>query len=210
LSVLSGRGFASLHPLYVFVFFRTNGLRLGSAEEALYWFAEAVAGNVEGALLHLVGQARRDAHGLVEGCVQILDDDRVLDGRAGALVGCHPVEVAFSDAATEQQHGAGVGEMPVHAVVSQLVDGVRHLDLVPHLVARLALDEHVPAELAGKHDQGAVEQSSLLEVEHELRDRGVDLPLQIGESRVAVLVRVPVQKRHVLGGQLDEARPSLD
>ena len=161
-------------------------------------------------MLHLVGQARRDAHGLVEGCVQILDDDRVLDSRARALVGCHPVEVAFSDAATEQQHGAGVGEMPVHAVVNQLVDGVRHLDLVPHLVARLALDEHVPAELAGEHDQRAVKQPALLEVEHELRDRGVDLTLQVGKSLVAVLVRIPVQEWHVLSGQLDEARTGLD
>ena len=151
-----------------------QALDLGSAVEALDRLAEAVAGDVEGTFLHLVGQFGRDPHGLVERGVQILDDDRVPDGRAGALVGCRAVEVAFFDTATEQEHGAGVGEMPVHAVVSQLVDGVRHLDLVPHLVARLALDEHVPAELASEHDQRAVEQAALLEVEHELRDWGID------------------------------------
>ena len=47
-------------------------LGLGSTVQAVDRFAEAVAGDVEGALLHLVGQARRDAHRPVKRGVQIL------------------------------------------------------------------------------------------------------------------------------------------
>ena len=142
--------------------------------------------------------------------MQILDDDRVLNRLAGALVGSDAVQMALFDAAAEHQHGAGVGEVAVHAVMFQLVDRVRHVHLVTHLVAWFALDEHVAAELAGEHDERAIEQAAFLEVEHELRDRGVDLALHVGEACVAVLVGVPVEERHVLGCHLDEPRAGLD
>ena len=72
-----------------------------------------------------------------------------------------------------------------------------------------ALDHHVAAELAGQHDQRAVEQPALLQVEDQLGDRAVDLLLHLGVGGVAVLVRVPAQERDVLGRHLDEARPGL-
>src|SRR5579884_3816323 len=49
-------------------------------------FAFAIVGHVEGALLDLVGEARRDAERVVDRGMQVLDDDRVLDRLAGPLV----------------------------------------------------------------------------------------------------------------------------
>ena len=56
--------------------------------------------------------------------------------------------------------------MPVHAVELQVLDLVRDLDLVLDLLVRLAFDQRVAAELAGQHDQRAVEQAARLQVEH--------------------------------------------
>ncbi len=49
----------------------------------------------------------------------------------------------------------------------------------------------------------------VFEVEDELRDRRVDLLLHRHQPLVAVLVRVPVEKRDVLGRHLDVARAGL-
>ena len=48
------------------------------------------------------------------------------------------------------------------------------------------------------------------QIEDELGDRAVDLLLQPRDRRVAVLVRVPVEERDVLGRHLDEAGPGFD
>ena len=121
-------------------------------------------GDVEGALLDEVGQLGGDAEGVVQGGVQVLDDDGVLDGLAGALVRRLAVDVAFFDAAAEEQDGAGVGEVAVHPVVLRLGQGVWHRHLVLDLLVRLALGQHVAAELARQHDERSVEEAALFQV----------------------------------------------
>ena len=57
---------------------------------------------------------------------------------------------------------------------------VRDVDrLVLHFLADLALDDHVAAELAGEHDQRAIEQAALFQIEDQLRDRRVDHLLHV-------------------------------
>ena len=48
---------------------------------------------------------------MVEGGVEVLDDDAVLDRLAGAFVGGLAVEMALLEAAAVEQDGAGVGEV---------------------------------------------------------------------------------------------------
>ena len=80
---------------------------------------------------------------------------------------------------------ARVGEVAVHAVVLQLGRSRRAPRPGPcTFLSGLALDQHVAAELAGEHDQRAVEQAALLEVEHELRDGRVDRLSSCSTSRV--------------------------
>jgi hypothetical protein len=62
----------------------------------------------------------------------------------------------------------------------------------------------------GQHDQRAVEQAALFEVQHELRDRLIDHLLQLDHPLVPVVVRVPVFERDVLARHFDESRAALD
>ena len=55
-------------------------------------------------------------------------------------------------------------------------------------------------------DQRAIEQAALFEIANQLRDRRVDQLLHRLGALVAVLVRVPVDERDVLGRDLDVAR----
>ena len=126
--------------------------------------AYPVVGDVEGALLDYVRELGGDAERVINSRVQVLDDDGVLDGLAGALVRRPAVDIAFFDAATEEQDGAGVGEVAVHPVVLRLGQGVWHRHLVLDLLVRLALGQHVAAELARQHDERSVEEAALFQV----------------------------------------------
>ena len=101
--------------------------------------------------------------------------------------------------------------MPVHAVVPRLGHHVGDVDrLVLDFLADLAFGHRVAAELAGEDDQRAIEQAALVEVANQLRDRRVDQLLHGRRALVAVLVRVPVDERDVLGRDLDVAGAGLD
>ena len=90
----------------------------GSREHVHHRLPLAVAGDVERALLDVVGQGRRDADGAVDRRVQVLDDDRVLDDLARPLVGGRAVDVAAASCRRRTSGRAGVGEVAVHAVVA--------------------------------------------------------------------------------------------
>ena len=127
----------------------------------------------------------------------------------GTLVRRAAIQLTALDAAAEQQHATGIGKVPVHAVVLELGHHVGNLNLVFNRVVGLAFQHHVAAEFAGHDDQRAIQQSAFLEIEHQLRDRSVDLGLELGESRMAVVVGVPIEEWNVLGGHLDESRARL-
>src|SRR5690349_13206559 len=82
-----------------------------SGEDGRVRPAGAVLRDVDRALLGDVGGVGRDAERVVDGGVQILDADRVLDGRARALVGRLPVDEALLHAAAEHQDRAGGREV---------------------------------------------------------------------------------------------------
>src|SRR4026207_635698 len=83
-------------------------------EEFLDWFTKPVARDVEGALLHVVGEFWRDAHRSVKRSVQVFDHHTVLERLARTLIGGESMEVTALHSAAKEQHAAGVGEMPVH------------------------------------------------------------------------------------------------
>src|SRR5207249_1854968 len=103
--------------------------------------AKAVAGDVEGALFDFVSQLRRDAEGTEDRCVQVFDHDAFVDGFEWASGGGCAVQIAFLDAAAEEENGTGVGEMAMHAKVLQVFNFVRHGDLIFDLLLGLAFDE---------------------------------------------------------------------
>src|SRR6185369_1241761 len=86
-------------------------------EQGAYRLSLAVVRHVDRPLLHDVGRGGWNAQRVIDGGVEILDWHGVLDGRARSLVGGSAVDKPFLDAATEQHHGPGRGEVPVHAVV---------------------------------------------------------------------------------------------
>jgi len=61
------------------------------------------------------------------------------------------------DAAAEEQHRAGVREMPVHPVVFWLGDRVGDFDLILHTAIGLPLNQQIAAELARDDDERATE-----------------------------------------------------
>src|SRR4051794_40432425 len=63
-----------------------------SAEQLGNRFSQSVTRDVERAALDLVGQLGRDAQRPVDGGVQVFDHHAVLDGLAGALLGCLAVQ----------------------------------------------------------------------------------------------------------------------
>jgi hypothetical protein len=179
-------------------------LRLGEQVEDR--FAEAVAGDVEGALLNFVTQFWRDADGAIDRGVEVFDDDAFFEGFAGAFVGSDTMQVTALQAAAKHEDGAGVGEVSMHAVVFQFADDVGNGYLVFDFVIRFAFNEHVAAEFAGENDEGAIEEAAFFEVEDELSDGSIDGFFEIGGASVAVFVRVPILKRNVFGSDFDETR----
>ena len=132
----------------------------------------------------------------------------VVQGRSSAV---RAVDEPLLHAAAEHQQRARGGEVAVHAVVADVGHHVGHVDgLVLHFLAGLALGDRVAAELAGQHDQRAIEQAARLEVAHQRRHRRVDHRLHRLGALVAVLVRVPVDERNVLGRHFDVAGAALD
>src|SRR5437588_528210 len=88
----------------------------------------------------------------------------------------------------------------------------RRLDAAPYAVVAVELRPSSAGEQRPHRLSLAVlghVERALLEVEHQLRYRPIDLLLQAFHGRVAVLVRVPVQERDILRGHLDEPRPGL-
>ena len=65
--------------------------------------------------------------------------------------------------------------MTMHAVVLGCAHHVRRVRLVPNLFTHLPFRDGIASEFARKDHQRAIEQSPLLEVENQLRERGVDL-----------------------------------
>ena len=128
---------------------------------------------------------------------------RFLEGLAGPLFGRAAMEVAVLNPAAEKQDRAGVGEVAMHAVEFEVLERGGHFDLVFYLFVGLAFDQRVAAEFAGEDDQGAVQQSARLEVENQLRDRGIDCFFMAAARGLPVLMGVPVEERNILGGDLD-------
>src|SRR6266542_4471385 len=140
----------------------------GSGKQIQDRFALAIAGHVERAFLNFVGEPWRDAHRPEKGGVEVFDDDALLNRLERTLVRGSAVQIALLDPAAEEQHAAGVREMPVHPVILLVVNHVGHRNLVFDLLVRLSFDQRVAAELAGQDDQRPVQQTALLKVENEL------------------------------------------
>ena len=153
-----------------------------STEEVEHRLALSILGGVERPVLDDGIVVRRDSHGMKDRRVKIRDGDRVFDGGAGPLLGGLAVDSPFLDAAAEQQHAGGAGEVAMHAIELHLVDDIGYVHLVADLLLRLPFNHTVAAELTGKDDQRSVEQASFFEIEYELGDRGVDLPFHVGQT----------------------------
>ena len=106
--------------------------------------------------------------------MEILYRNRIFDCGAGAGVGCFSIDRALFDAAAEQDYRTRGGEVAVHAVVLRESHDVRRLRLIFDFFADFAFGDGVAPELTGEHDEGAVEQAPLFEIEDELGDGGVD------------------------------------
>src|SRR5258708_16880797 len=97
--------------------------------------------------------------------------------------------------------------MPMHSKMFWLAQRVGHLHLILHRLVRLTLLHHIAAELAGQQDDGAVQKSTRFEIANELGNGGIDLLLHSDRALMTVLVRIPILKRNVFRGYLDESRP---
>src|SRR5262245_22438257 len=82
-------------------------------EQFLDWFSKAVARDVEGTFLHIVGQLRRDAHRGVKRGMQVLNHHAILERLARAFVRRDAVEMSPLHSAAKEQHAASVGEVAV-------------------------------------------------------------------------------------------------
>src|SRR6516162_4417419 len=78
--------------------------------------ALAVLGHEERPVLDFVRQVGRNPERPIERGVEIADRHRLFERREWPFVGGLAVDCALLDAATEQDHAAGAGEVPVHAV----------------------------------------------------------------------------------------------
>ena len=114
-------------------------------------------------------------------------------------------------AAAEHDDARAAGEVTMQAVVVRARHDAGFIEgLILGLGARATFDHGVAAELAGDDDQRAVEQATLLKVTDEARDRTVDLGVHLRDGLMALAMRVPLEERHVLRGDLDEAGAVLD
>ena len=131
-------------------------------EERLNRFAFAVGGDVEGALLDFMAVSGRYPC-LEDGGVQIGNGNRILDRQAGPLVGGLAIQVALFRCRRQTSAHCCPGKVPMQSVLFHFV---HHVGLRPRLIAGRAaghaFDHHVAAELAGQHDQRAIQQAALL------------------------------------------------
>ena len=142
--------------------------------------------------------------------MEVLEGDGLLDRRAGSFVVRPPVQVAHLEPAAEDEHRTRRREVPVHAVILEVVNHLGDHGLVLDGLVGLSLDHHVAAELTGEDDQRSIEQAAFFEVEDQLRDGRVDHALELRHTCVTILVRIPVLKGNVLRRDLDEARSGFD
>ena len=182
-------------------------LRLGEKVENR--FAESVTGDVERAFFDFVAQFWLNADCVVDGGVEVFDNDAFFEGFAGAFISSNAVEITAFDTATEHQDRTGISEMTVHTIMFQFVDYIRDDDLVFDFVVGFAFDKHVAAEFAGEDDKRAIEKAAFFEVENELGDGGIDGFFEIDGASMAVFVGIPILEWNVFGSDLDEARARL-
>src|SRR5258707_396951 len=76
-----------------------------------------VARDMYWTLLAFIRQISRYPHRPIQGRVQILDPDRILEGLTGPLIRGCTIQQPPPKAAAEDQHAARIGEVPVHAVM---------------------------------------------------------------------------------------------
>src|SRR5690606_26165758 len=137
---------------------------------------------------------RIDAQRVVYRLMDLLNPDGFLDGFAGPFIRCFAEYGPFFYSAAEHQYRASIGEMTVHAVVTDIIDDVRLHHLVLYLRAGAPFHDHIAAEFAGDDDQGAIQVAAAIEVFDELGHRCVDEFLHIARPHMAILVGVPPHK----------------
>ena len=171
----------------------------------------SVLGREERAFLNVVGGLGTDAHGGEDGGVQVHDRDRVLDCDQRPLVGGLAVEIPLLAPAPEHRHAGAPGKVPMESVVLGLL---QCLAAGPGLVSGRrtgnAFNHHVATELAGDHNQRAVEEPLGFQVENQLGDGLIDFLLDSSDRGVPIFVSVPVNKRNILRGNFDKPSPLLD
>ena len=90
---------------------------LGSAENLVDRFAEAVFGGEERAFFDVVGSFGADAHRGKNRGVQVFDGNRVLNRQQRAFVGGFAVEETFFHTTAEHHHAGAAGEVTVKSVM---------------------------------------------------------------------------------------------
>ena len=95
--------------------------------------------------------------------------------------------------------------MAVHAKVLDIFNRIRYRHLIFHFFVRFAFHQGIAAELARQHDQGPVQQPTLLQIQHKLSNGRVNRFLHIDQLFMPVLMRIPVEEWNVFRGNLDES-----
>ena len=107
--------------------------------------------------------------------------------------------------------GRRAREVAMQTVMRHLL---KRLDFESGLIlsvrSRHAFDDHIAAELARDHDQRPIEQAARFQIENQLRDWAIDLFVKSVDGGVPVLVRVPMDKRDVLGRDFNEPGSVFD
>src|SRR3954452_9328171 len=79
-----------------------------SGKQSHHWFALAVFGDVNWALLDLIRQIWWNAQGVVHGCVQIFNGYGVVDDLAWPLVCCFTEQESLLDASPKHEDAASL------------------------------------------------------------------------------------------------------
>jgi hypothetical protein len=128
-----------------------------SAKQFLYGFALTIRRGIKRpSLYHIIG-LWVNAQCMINGLVNLINNNGIFDGLAGPFISCLAKYIAFFDATTKHEHGASIGKMSVHTVELHVIDDIGLLHLLLHFQLRPAFDHHVPAELSCEDNHGPVE-----------------------------------------------------
>src|SRR5690606_39292018 len=100
---------------------------------------------------------RIDANSMVDRLMDSFNPNWFFYCFAGPFISRFAIYKAFFDSATKHEDGASICKVPVHAIVLDIIDNIRLINLMQHFCTRPTSHHHITAELTAQYYQGAVQ-----------------------------------------------------